>query len=55
VFRVRLGGAISSTDSMQTENQNELATTEYAGNTVIRVDDVHKYYECTSLFEKMRP
>jgi len=30
---------------MQTANQTEVNTTELASNTVIRVEDVHKYYE----------
>jgi putative ABC transport system ATP-binding protein len=30
---------------MQTEKQNELATAEFSGNSVIRVEDVHKWYE----------
>jgi putative ABC transport system ATP-binding protein len=30
---------------MQTEKQNEPAATEVAGNAVIRVEDVHKWYE----------
>src|SRR5206468_9292377 len=30
---------------MQTANQTEVNTPELAGNAVIRVEDVHKYYE----------
>src|SRR6266568_9097968 len=30
---------------MQTANETEVNTTDLAGNAVIRVEDVHKYYE----------
>ncbi len=39
------GRAIFTTVSMQTENQNRLATAELVGSAVIRVEEVHKYYE----------
>jgi putative ABC transport system ATP-binding protein len=45
MFRVLWGSSISSIASMQSVNQKELATAESAGNAVIRVEDVHKYYE----------
>src|SRR3989442_6697472 len=30
---------------MQSDNQSEIATAKFAGNGVIRIEDVHKYYE----------
>jgi len=45
VFRVKSSRIISATASMQSDNQSEIATAKFAGNAVIRVEDVHKYYE----------
>ena len=45
MFRVKSSRTISTTASMQSDNQSEIATAKFAGNAVIRVEDVHKYYE----------
>lgn len=45
MFRVKSSRTISATASMQSDNQSEIATAKFAGNKVIRVEDVHKYYE----------
>ncbi len=45
MYGVPLGRSIPSIASMQTVNQKELATSQSAGNAVIRVEDVHKWYE----------
>jgi putative ABC transport system ATP-binding protein len=45
MYGLPLGRSISTIASMQTVNQKELATSKSAGNAVIRVEDVHKWYE----------